>query len=162
MRKVLPLAALAILLPLGVFAEAGFGVAGYYQSPALIGRDVDISAVGLDDFVFGGNARFKLAFLQIEGLALATFGADPAIDGYLDGGLALDLLFLRLSAGAGPSLRYRFDQDRWSTGLNLKANADLKLGRLSVGVSYLVALDATDGISLRRGSGLLGLSLLIW
>lgn len=162
MKKVLPLVALALLLPVGGFAETGFGVAGFLQSPALIGQEADTSSVALDDFAFGVNARFKLSFLQIEGLALATVGSAAAIDAHLAGGLAVDLLLLRLSAGLGPSLHYSFDQDLWSSGLNLKANADLKLGRVSVGASYMVALDATGGISLRRGSGLLGFSLLLW
>ncbi len=162
MKKVIPFLLFAFLLPLGLSAEAGFGVVGFFQSPVLMGHDVNVSGVGLDDFAFGGNARFKFSFLQIDGLVLGTFGDGPAIDAYLDGELALDLLFLRLSAGVGPNVMYRIGADRVRTGLNAKANADIRLGRVSFGVSYIMALDATDGISLNRGSGLLGISLLIW
>ncbi len=162
MKKVFWIVSIALLPPLGLFAETGFGVTAMYQSPMLSGRGPAPSTLDWDDFSFGGNLRFKLAFLQAETLALLTPGGGPALEGYLDGGLALDLFVLRLSAGVGPDLRYRFDTGELRTGLNAKANVDLKLGRVSFGLSYILALDVQDGISLDRSNGLLGLTLLIW
>jgi hypothetical protein len=162
MRKVCLLALLAFLVPWGLFPEAGFGVAAFYQSPVLIGQDVDTNDIGLEDFTFGGNLRFKLSLLQLDGLALVTLGDNPAIDAFLDGELALDIAILRISAGLGPNLTYTFDDGEVSTGFNAKANLDFLLGPVSVGLSYIMALDVEDGISLDRGTGFLGATFLLW
>jgi len=90
-------------------------------------------------------------------------GGSTALDLYTDVGLALDLLFLRLSLGAGPNFTYEFGgADPFMPGFNAKANVDIKLGKLSVGLSYIMGLVVDNGIALDKSTGLLGVSVLYW
>jgi hypothetical protein len=85
------------------------------------------------------------------------------LDLYTDVGLGLDILFLRLSLGAGPNFTYVFGGDDPSMlGFNAKANADIKLGKLTVGVSYIMGLFVDNGIALDKSTGMLGASILYW
>jgi hypothetical protein len=153
------------LIPLLSFAELGLGGAAFFNSPVLIGQEVTASGLTSGGFTFGGDLRFKLAILQLEALGLVTVaGGSTALDLYTDAGLALDVLFLRLSLGAGPNFTYEFGgaADPFMPGFNIKANADVKLGKLSLGLSYITGLIVDNGIALDKSTGLLGVSVLYW
>ena len=47
-------------------------------------------------------------------------------------------------------------------GFNAKANADIKLGPLSFGLSYLMALNFDGGVALDKSTGMLGANVLFW
>jgi hypothetical protein len=50
-------------------------------------------------------------------------------------------------------------------GYNVKANADVKLGRISVGLSYIMGLIVEDGlfnVKLNKSTGMLGANVLFW
>jgi hypothetical protein len=162
-KRVLLVLALC-LVPLLSFAELGLGGAAFFNSPVLIGQEVTASGLYSGGFSFGGDLRFKLAIFQLEALGLVTTaGGDTALDLYTDVGLALDILFLRLSLGAGPNFTYVFGGDDPSMlGFNAKANADIKLGKLTVGVSYIMGLFVDNGIALDKSTGMLGASILYW
>ncbi len=162
-KRVLIVLALC-LVPLLSFAELGVGGAAFFNSPVLIGQPVTASGLTSGGFTFGGDLRFKLAILQLEALGLVTMaGGSTALDLYTDAGLALDVLFLRLSLGAGPNFTYEFGgADPFMPGFNIKANADVKLGKLSVGLSYITGLIVSNGIALDKSTGLLGISVLYW
>ncbi len=162
-KRVLIVLALC-LVPLLSFAELGVGGAAFFNSPVLIGQPVTASGLTSGGFTFGGDLRFKLAILQLEALGLVTMaGGSTALDLYTDAGLALDVLFLRLSLGAGPNFTYEFGgADPFMPGFNIKANADVKLGKLSVGLSYITGLVVDNGIALDKSTGLLGISVLYW
>lgn len=155
------------LIPLFAFAELGLGAAAFFNSPVLIGQEADPEGLWAGGFTFGGDLRWKLLkILQLEALGLVTI-ADQAtsIDLYTDAGLALDVLFLRLSLGAGPNFTYAFGDavtDTTMLGFNIKANADIKLGRLSLGLSYLTGLTIDDGVAWDKSTGMLGASVLFW
>jgi len=167
MTKRIVLVLALCLIPLFAFADLGLGAAAFFNSPVLIGQDVDEEGLWAGGFTFGGDLRFKLSLLQLEALGLVTF-ADEAtsLDLYTDVGLALDLLrILRLSLGVGPNFSYAFGDavsDTTMFGFNIKANADLKLGRLSVGLSYITGLTIDDGIAWDKSTGMLGASVLFW
>ena len=162
-KRVLIVLALC-LVPLLSFAELGLGGAAFFNSPVLIGQDVTASGLTSGGFTFGPDLRFKLSILQLEALGLVTVaGGSTALDLYTDVGLALDLLFLRLSLGAGPNFTYEFGgADPFMPGFNAKANVDIKLGKLSVGLSYIMGLVVDNGIALDKSTGLLGVSVLYW
>jgi hypothetical protein len=152
-------------IPLLAFAELGVGGSAFFNSPVLIGTPINESQLREGGFTFGGNVRFKfLKFLQLEALGLVTLGDQPSIDLYADAGLALDLAILRLSAGVGPTVFFLFDNptDPTLLGFNAKANADIKLGRLSVGLSYIMGLMVDGGIALDKSTGMLGANVLLW
>ena len=79
-------------------------------------------------------------------------------------GLAFDLSILRLSAGVGPTVLFLLSDvtDPVLLGFNAKANADVKLGPISVGLSYAMALNFDDGVALDKSTGLLGANVLFW
>lgn len=163
-RKILILAAL-VLLPVTLFAQLGIGPAAYYKSPVLLGQSVDSDELNVDQFSFGGDLRFKFSLLQLQALALYSASADvKSLDIFLDAGLALDIAILRLSLGAGPNFTYIFGESSSPVraGLNGKVGADLMLGNISVGLSYIMALNIDDGFDLNTSSGLLGAQVLFW
>jgi len=164
MKRVLVVLVLC-LVPLLSFAEFGLGAAAFFNSPVLIGQEPELSGLRSGGFTFGGDLRFKLSILQLEALGLVTVedGA-TALDLYTDVGLALDVLFLRLSLGAGPNFTYVFGggADPAMFGFNIKANVDVKLGHFSLGVSYITGLMVDGGLDWDRSTGLLGASVLYW
>jgi len=163
-KRVLIVLALC-LVPLLSFAELGVGGAAFFNSPMLIGQEVTSSGLTSGGFTFGGDLRFKLSILQLEALGLVTVaGGDTALDLYTDVGLALDLLFLRLSLGAGPNFTYVFGggADPFMPGFNAKANVDVKLGKISLGLSYIMGLVVDGGVALDKSTGMLGVSVLYW
>ncbi len=166
MRKlVLVLAALAILaiLPIAAFAEFGIGGAAFYKSPVLLGQPIDVANANVDQFSFGGDLRLKLGWFQAEGLVLYSAGQAQSLNIYLDGGVALDIAILRLSLGIGPDFAANFGQSYpVQAGLNAKVGADIKLGPISFGLSYIMALNLANGFNVQTSSGLLGAQVLFW
>ena len=163
MRKIVLILAILAMVPIAVFAEMGVGGAAFYKSPVLLGQPVNTSGVSVDQFSFGGDLRLKLSLFQAEALVLYATGSVNSLNLYLDGGLALDIAILRLSVGAGPNFTYNFSNSPVTqAGLNAKANADIKLGSFSVGLSYIMALDLTNGINVKTSTGLLGVNVLFW
>jgi len=47
-------------------------------------------------------------------------------------------------------------------GLNAKVGAELKLGRVSFGLSYIMGLTLNSGIGVQSGTGLLGANATFW
>jgi len=166
MKKILLLVLILGFVPLSVFAELGVGGSAFLNSPVLIFQPLPKDGVTLDDFTFGGDVRFKLSLLQIDALALVTMGENTIFDIYADAGIALDLLLFRLSAGVGPTMRYVIGggTNDLLGGFNVKANADVKLGRLSVGLSYIMNLIIQEGfkLDLNWSTGLLGATVMFW
>ncbi len=88
-----------LLVPVGLFAQIQIGGTALYNYPILQTGAPD--ELDLSNFTFGVDARLKIAFLQVSGLALFTPGeVDGAtIDIVLDGGLSFDVLLFRLGLG---------------------------------------------------------------
>ena len=166
MKKTLIIVLVLAFVPLFVFADLGLGASAFFNSPVLIGTKPDVSELREGGFTFGGDLRFKfLKILQLEALGLVTVGEAPSIDLYADAGLAFDLAILRLSVGAGPTMFVFLDKDAPEAtlmGFNAKANADIKLGRISVGLSYIMGLMLDDGVELKKSTGMLGANVLFW
>jgi hypothetical protein len=163
MKKLVLIFAVLALLPIAAFAEWGVGGAAFYKSPVLIGQPIDVGNVNVDQFSFGGDLRFKLGWFQAEGLLLYSAGEIQSINMYLDAGVALDVAILRLSLGVGPNFNINFGQSSpIQTGLNAKIGADVKLGPISFGLSYIMALNLANGVNVQTGSGLLGVQVLFW
>jgi hypothetical protein len=168
MKKTLILVLVLAFIPLLGFAELGLGGSAFLNTPVLIGEDPDLSEFGKGGFTFGGDVRLKLSIFQLEALGLVSLGEEvTSIDLYADAGLALDLAFLRLSLGAGPTFLFVLNDATNPVlgGYNVKANADVKLGKLSVGLSYIMALLVDDGlfnIQPDLKTGMLGANVLFW
>jgi hypothetical protein len=162
-RKLILIFSILVVIPIAVFAEWGVGGAAFYKSPVLIGQPINTASVNVDQFSFGGDLRLKLGWFQAEGLVLYSAGSVSSLNIFLDAGVALDLAILRLSLGAGPDFTANFtNSPPTQAGLNVKAGADLLLGPVSVGLSYIMALDLNNGVDVTTSSGLLGVSLIFW
>jgi len=163
MKKLILILAAVIILPVAAFADVGVGGAAFFKSPVLIGQPIDSGTVNVNQLSFGGDLRLKLGWFQAEGLLLYSAGNVNSLNMYLDAGVALDLAILRLSVGVGPNLATNFGASpAVQAGLNAKAGADLMLGPISVGLSYIMALNLDNGINVKTSSGLLGLDVLFW
>lgn len=165
MKKLVILVLVLALVPLLSFAEVGVGGSAFFNSPVLIGQDVDVHELWDGGFTFGGDFRWKLLkILQLEALALVTLDEVNAVGLYPNAGLAFDLSILRLSAGIGPNIVFFLDDvgDPSMFGFHGKANADIVLGPVSVGLSYMMALNLDGGIELKKSTGMLGANVLFW
>ena len=164
MKKLLILG-VVLLVPFGLFAQVQVGGTALYNFPILTGVPDQLD---LSNFTFGADARLKISLLQVSGLALFTPGeTDGAtIDIFLDGGLALDVALFRLGVGLGPNLRYTLGAGTpVGVGLNVKATADVMLGSIGFGLTYLNSFEldlnqAAELFSADYSKGLLGISLL--
>lgn len=163
MRKLLLILAVMVILPIAVFADLGVGGAAFYKSPVLIGQDKDTENMNVDQFTFGGDLRLKLGWFQGEILVLYAGGDVNSLNTYLDAGVALDVSILRLSVGAGPNFIYNIgERSPAQVGLNAKLGADVVVGPVSFGLSYIMAMNIDNGLYVNTGSGLLGAQVLFW
>jgi hypothetical protein len=163
MRKLVLILAVLAALPVAVFAEWGIGGAAFYKSPVLLGQVPDVTALNVDQFSFGGDLRVTLGWFQVEGLMLYSAGTATTLNVYLDAGVALDVTIVRLSLGIGPNFANNFNAGvPVQAGLNAQAAADIKLGPISFGVSYIMGLNLDDGFAVKTGAGLLGVRVLFW
>jgi len=164
MRKIVLILAVLVILPTLVFAQGvGIGGAAFYKSPYLLGQIPDVANVNVSQFVFGADVRVRISIFQAEGLLLFATGSLSSINAYLDAGVALDIAIVRLSLGAGPNFTFNIgDSAPVQAGLNAKLGADIKLGPISFGLSYIMTLSIDNGIHPNTGSGLLGAQVLYW
>ena len=164
MKKVLVILAVMMILPAIAFAQFAIGPAAYFSSPVLLGQSIDIDEVNVNQFSFGVDTRYRVGWFQAQGLMLYSMGDINSLDIFLDAGVALDVAILTLSLGAGPNFTNNFDASpAQQAGLNSRLGADVLLGPVSVGASYIMALDITDsGFSVKTSKGLLGAQVLFW
>ncbi len=172
MRKLVLILLVLAVLPAAIFAEEaaasglqwGIGGAAFYKSPYLMGQKIDTENLNVNQFSFGGDLRLKVGWFQAEALLLYSAGADvSAINTYLDAGVALDIAILRISLGVGPNFTYNFGSNSGAqVGVNAKIGADLMLGPISVGASYIMAMNLDNGVAVSTSCGLLGVEVLFW
>ncbi len=143
MKRIL-IVCLILLLPAAVFAQVQIGGTALYNFPYF--EDAGPNEIDLSDLTFGADARIRLFIFQASALALFTPGYTDElsnevagnIDLIVDGGLSIDVLLFRLGLGVGPSLRLNLGgADPYGIGLNVKATAEVMLGRIAVGLTYL-------------------------
>jgi hypothetical protein len=172
MKRLLLLIAI-LMVPAALFAQVQVGATALYNFPYSAGTGP--AEIDPSDFTFGADARMKILVFQASGLALFTPGYDDAgatvpgrVDLHVDGGIAIDVLMLRLGLGVGPSIQFLLapDADPVRAGVNVKATADIMLGDFSVGLTYLnqfgfnLADGATQLLDQDYTQGLLGVSVL--
>jgi hypothetical protein len=164
MRKVIVVFALLLVVPIAVFADWGIGAAAFGKSPALVGQPNDTNNLNVSQFSVGGDVRLKADWFGAEGLVLYSSGSGiNSFNTYLDAGFTGDLSIVRLSIGAGPNFVYNTGTNSGAqVGLNAKVGADAMFGKVSVGLSYIMALNVGNGVQVNTGSGLVGLSVTYW
>lgn len=165
MRKVVLILAVLAILPTMAFAQLAVGPAAFLKSPVLLGQTVDVEQLNVNQFSLGGDVRYRIGWFQVEGLVLYSLGEVNSLDVFLDAGVALDVSIVSLSIGAGPNFTNHLGQSAPTrAGYNAKVGADVRLGPVSVGASYIMALRLNDDFRMNvdASSGLLGLQVLFW
>ncbi len=164
MRKALLILVVLVVLPTMAFAQLAIGPAAFLKSPVLIGQAVDVSELNVNQFSFGGDVRYRVGWFQAEGLLLYSLGEVNSLDIFLDAGVALDIAIVTLSIGAGPNFTNNLGQSPpTQAGFNTKVGADVRLGPVSVGASYIMAMTIEDfSVNIEASSGLLGIQVLFW
>lgn len=161
--------AILLVLPASIFAIDLIGLrvgpAAMLNAPiSLEGLDPDyFTTLTLDDLTFGVDARLNLSILEGNVMALvtpATFEGEIVgayLDAYVNAGLSIELLsLLKVGVFAGPMFSFYVDEtgvsggpenedDLLSAGLNLRLTADVVLGGISVGATYIVETDVLLG-----------------
>jgi hypothetical protein len=163
MKKIILILSAMLLIPVVAFAQVAVGGIAFAKSPLLFGEAINSANTNVNQFCFGGNVRLKANWLQLESVIVASTGPVNGIDIYADAGVTFDVAMVRLSAGLGPNLSWNFGtQPIVQTGMNGKIGADVMLGDISVGASYIMALKYNDHVDLYNRSGLLGFQVLVW
>lgn len=163
MKKALMIIAIMILVPVVMFAELAVGGVAMLKSPVLLGQEVNLDNVNVDQFSFGGDVRLKVGIIQVESLLVCSAGDVTGLDIYTDAGLAFDIALVRLSVGAGPNFTWNFThQPPLQVGLNAKVGADLMLGNVSVGCSYIMVMNYNEHVDIYTNTGLFGIQVLVW
>ena len=164
MRKVLVVIAFLAALPTMGFAQLAVGPASFLRSPELLGQSADVEQLNVDQFSIGGDLRYRFAWFQAQGVVLYSTGEVNSLDVFLGAGMVFDIAFVSLSLGAGPNFtKIEGHGPPMQAGLNAKAGADVRLGPVSLGVSYIMALRVAEThISVETSCGLLGVQLLYW
>ncbi len=166
MKKVFALSLLAVLIPLAAHAQpmmnnqSAFGATAYFRDPVDLGSLPSFSGTTIGDYAIGPEWRLNMSLLQLDVLGLVTPRNPVIVDGYLMGGLVLNLGILQLAGDVGPHLAYDGATQDLAARLGAKAAVDVVLGRVSVGVSYITDLSFSGGLHRLPDSGFLGVSLL--
>lgn len=162
MRKLILILVVLVILPTMAFAQLALGPAVFLNSPI---QTVDVMQLDVNQFSFGGDVRYRVGWFQAEGVLLYSPGDVNSLDMYLDAGVALDIAIVSLSIGAGPNFTNNLGQSApIQAGFNAKVGADVRLGSVSVGASYIMALTFDDDININANtsSGLFGIQILVW
>lgn len=172
MKKLFVLLVL-VSIPMMSFADFQIGPTALYN----IGITEESSVpdeLSISNFTFGADARLNFGMIQGSAYGLVTLGdADlltpTVIDLYLDIGICLDILFVRVGFGIGPNFAFNFypdevsDPEIFEAGANVKLTAEVMLGDISVGLVYLMDANLTPaGVAeaFEKIEGHLGVSVL--
>jgi hypothetical protein len=162
MRREMAALIVLVLLPVAVFADWGVGGTVSYMSPTLLGQVADTGKADVDQLCFGGDARFALGFFEAEAMLLGSGGSINSFNIYADLGAVFDIAIVRLSLGTGPDFTSSFGTSpAVQAGVNAKISMDVMLRLISIGLTYVAAVDLNrSGTSSR--AGLLGITMLHW
>lgn len=160
---------LILCMPADSYGQVGIGVAAYSDTPVLRGSNVDEDGLALgNDLNFGANGRIRFNNLNLDALAFFDTPTET-VNLYLTGQLSIPILpFLRFSAGVGPALRFYYGDEDYESfmvdWLNGKADLELVLGRISLGLSLQYILHSPDSgsIDFDQGLGRIGASVILW
>jgi hypothetical protein len=132
-KIIIVVALMAVLIPAAAFADFQIGAVALLPG-VTIGQMDGSTTISANDLAYGLEARLKLWLFQVGASAFYM----PSIETlyvFTDAGLSLDIWFLRLGAGIGPTIAAD-TQGGGSTlmGWNMKATFDINLGNLGIGI----------------------------
>lgn len=163
MKKIYVIALMMLMIPFVAFGQLAVGGVFYAKSPLLFGDSVSIEDANVEQLCLGGDIRLKAGWLYLESVLIGSTGSVNGLDMFFDAGITMDLAMIRFSVGAGPNLSWNFNSSPIiQTGMNAKLSADVMLNKLSLGISYIMALKYNDHVEVYNKSGLVGFQALYW
>ncbi len=163
MKKTLILVLILISVTMSTSAlSLWIGPNAYYASaitPDSVSES-SVSKVTIEDLAFGGEARLYLGALT--GSISAEYLGSKKILILTDAGLNLELLLFRLGLGLGPNYGISLDGGKSKLGGNLRATAEVKLGGIAAGLSWvsMVEFDKSSiADAFKNPYGFLGVTL---
>jgi hypothetical protein len=144
--RILAISVLLVFVSAATFADFQIGAVAMYKGDP---STLSASGLGLQDFTFGLDTRLNLGILQ-GGISALYYPADITTAGPIpaslvaltDIGLCLDILFIRIGAGIGPSFSIPLEsgapvRDALPVGVNMKLAGDVMLGDFSLGLVFV-------------------------
>lgn len=158
MRKILIIALVLIMIPAALFAKNfSFGIGATASTGATISGVIEneLDVIKPENFVYGAYANVKLLIFSANATLFPVFEENMTyFAGDLSAGLALDIAVLRVQAGISvnyvgstnfsDSVEFAFEtEDIKDAPLNVRAEVDVLLGNLNVGVWGILPTTAT-------------------
>ena len=134
-----------------------------YYGKAITPDSVTASSVPnvkLEDLAFGAEGRLYLG--PLAGSVSAEYLGSKKIIILTDAGLNLNLLIFRFGLGIGPNFGIDLNGGKGALGGNLRATAELKLGRIAAGLSWFSMVEfnkASIAEAFKNPYGFLGATL---
>lgn len=167
-KTLMVLLVVLFLVPAGLFAgifDLSLGATTQYNGNYSVqdGLSWEEGMNKIENYAFGPDIRMRLLFVELDIAALySKLDTGHKFSGIATGGLSLDLLgLLRVGVGMGPRLTAVFDED-WGNAkvldpsgneidedtdfalafmnapMTYRITADLKLGKILVGLNYMI------------------------
>lgn len=108
-----------------------------YYAKAIVPDSVTKSSIAnitFDDLAFGAEGRLYLG--PVQGSLSAEYLGSKKILILTDAGLSFDILLFRLGLGLGPNFGVSLDGGKAALGGNVRATAEIKLGKFAAGLSW--------------------------
>ena len=144
-KTIIVFALLLAIIPAMAFADFQIGVvAGDLATP--IGDMKNSSGSSTGDLSYGLESRLKLWIFQV-GVSAFYDPSYKTMSMFTDAGLALDLLFVRVGMGLGPTIAYDPQHSKsTSAGWNLKTALDINLWNLGLGIVLYSPMSSLSGL----------------
>lgn len=158
MKKFLIIVLVLIMIPAAIFAKGvlSVGLGATASTGSTISNVIENRTVDTKSFNYGAYANVKLLLFSVNATMFPKFNDDKTMDfaGDLAANFAVDIAFLRVQAGLSVNYfgsanqfkdwKFQFEaEDIKDAPLNVRAEIDLMLGDLNIGVWGLLPTPAT-------------------
>ena len=158
MKKFLVILLVLAIIPAAIFAKgfsAGIGATATTGSTIASVMEEQIQAIDTENFNYGAYANIKALVFSVNATLFPKFVEGQPIEftGDLAAGLAVDISILRVQAGLSINYYGLTDFDEWEfhfenedimdAYLNVRAEVDIMLGDLNVGIWGILPTTAT-------------------
>jgi hypothetical protein len=144
MKKVLIIAGMLLVVVTGsVLAETGIGVSVAYPHFWMV-QTPELEDIEWYNLCLGATVRSKRSIFLLDLGGYYWFGS-PSAFAYLDVGLCVDLFMLRIGLVGGIEGSFFWViEEGFDYSLNIKPNIDIKLGKVTAGLSALIPFGIED------------------